>query len=213
MGADGGGDRELFSALPDGCERMSRPAITPDGQIVVTCVARRSEVTPLLLVTLTAGGAAARQDRSVGRSDRDSRRRLVIYWRNEKDKGDGGSLYVTAIDGSSDPVQLTDGNDGEDADPVCSPDGTQLAFRRLTDDERVVVTAPFDGQQLTEEPTVRSTGENDQDPSWSPDGLRLAYKQGPNRNADLRVVDLDSGASNVVVDNSEPDTAPAWTAR
>ena len=56
-------------------------------------------------------------------------------------------------------------------------------------------------------------GENDQDPSWSPDGQRIAYKQGPSDNADLRVVDLDSGESTVVVKNSEPDTAPAWTAR
>jgi Tol biopolymer transport system component len=77
----------------------------------------------------------------------------------------------------------------------------------------VVMTASFDGTRLTSAPKERTDGQNDQDPSWSPDGLRLAYKQGPNRNADLRVVDLESGDSTVVVDNSEPDTAPAWTPR
>ena len=78
----------------------------------------------------------------------------------------------------------------------------------------MVVTAPFDGQELTEEPRWSAApDENDQDPSWSPDGSRLAYKQGPSGNADLRVVDLESGSSEVVVDNSEPDTAPAWTSR
>jgi Tol biopolymer transport system component len=139
--------------------------------------------------------------------------RSVICWRNDQGEGDGGALYRVAIDGESDPVPLTDGGDGQDADPVVSPDGTQIAFRRIIDGERVVVTAPFDGEQLTDSPTTVSAGENDQDPSWSPDGRRIAYKQGPNDDADLRVVDLESGESTVVVENPEPDTAPAWTSR
>ena len=46
MGADGSGDRELLSALPDGCDMMRRPAITPDGQLVVMCAA--SSINPTI---------------------------------------------------------------------------------------------------------------------------------------------------------------------
>ena len=138
--------------------------------------------------------------------------RFVIYWRNEGD-GDGGALYRAAIDGKSEPVQLTDGGDGEDADPVVSPDGAQIAFRRIVRGERRVVTAPFDGAKLTAKPKSQTSGGNDQDPSWSPDGRRIAYKSGPNNNADLAVVDLERGESRIVIENSEPDTTPAWTTR
>ena len=215
MGADGRGDRALFSQLPEGCQQMSRPAWGPDGQLAVSCrTSSDSEDAPLLLVTLD--GEVVRQLDGRGRSDDPTFTpdgQSVIYWQNSAD-GDGGALHLVATDGSADPVQLTEGGpDAEDADPVCSPDGTQIAFRRLADRTRTVLVAPFDGKTLTGDPAVVSGGENDQDPSWSPDGGRIAYKQGPNTKADLRVVDLASGATNVVVDNPEPDTAPAWTAR
>ncbi len=216
MGADGRGDRALFDQLPEGCLQMSRPAWGPDGNLAVSCrTGEDPEPAPMLLVSLA--GEVVRQLDQRGRTDDPTFTpdgRSVIYWQNSDEEGDGGALYLVATDGSSDPVRLTKGGrNAEDADPVCSPDGTQIAFRRLKDRTRTVLTAPFDGQKLTEPPTVVSGGQNDQDPSWSPDGERIAYKQGPNTKADLRVVDLDSGASNVVIDNDEPDTAPAWTAR
>ena len=73
-------------------------------------------------------------------------------WINDEGDADGGSLYRVALDGSSEPAKLTDGGDGGDADPVVSPDGTQVAFRRIVDGERFIVVRPFDGTKLTEEP-------------------------------------------------------------
>ena len=215
MGADGEGDREFFDELPEGCEAMRRPAITPDGLLVVMCGATANPQLSLLNVITLDGRLVRRLDsiRRMGDPTVTPDGRFVIYWRNDEGEGDGGPLFRAAIDGKSDPVQLTDGSDGQDADPVVSPDGTQIAFRRIVRGERRVVTAPFDGEKLTASPKSRTSGGNDQDPSWSPDGGRIAYKSGPNANADLRVVDLESGASTVVVDNPEPDTLPAWTTR
>ena len=215
MGADGEGDREFLDELPEGCEGLRRPAITPDGQMAVMCGAEANPALTLLNVLRPDGQLVRRLD-SIGRMGDPTVTpdgRFVIYWRNDEGEGDGGALYRAAIDGGSNPVQLTGGGDGQDADPVVSPDGKQIAFRRIINGERLVVTAPFNGEKLTASPKSRTKGENDQDPSWSPDGRRIAYKQGPNNNGDLRVVDLESGASTIVVDNSEPDTAPAWTTR
>ena len=215
MGADGGGDRELLSALPEGCEAVDRPATTPDGLLVMTCVTSRNP-TRRMLTVMDPDGTLVRkltEPGNMGDPTVTPDGSSVVFWINDEGDADGGSLYRVALDGSSEPTKLTEGGDGGDADPVVSPDGTQVAFRRDADGERFVAVAPFDGTTFTKKPTIRSGNENDQDPSWSPDSQRLAYKQGPNRNGDLRVVDLESGASNVVVDNPEPDTAPAWTAR
>ena len=215
MGADGRGDRELLGSLPEGCEGVDRPATTPDGLVVMTCVTSQ-EPTRRMLTVMAPDGTLVRkltEPGNMGDPAVTPDGQSVVLWINDEGDADGGSLYRVALDGSSKPAKLTDGGDGGDADPVVSPDGTQVAFRRIADGDRFIVVAPFDGNSLTDTPKIRSGNENDQDPSWSPDGQRLAYKQGPNRNGDLRVVDLESGASSVVVDNADPDTAPAWTAR
>lgn len=134
----------------------------------------------------------------------------VVYWKSAAGRR---GLYSVATDGSSKPVRLTNGSEGVDADPVISPDGKQVAFRRQTSGPRVIMTMAFDGRRATSTPRARTRGPNDQDPSWSPDGRAIAYKHGPDDNADLWVVDLESGRATQVIDNAEPDTAPAWTTR
>jgi Tol biopolymer transport system component len=137
----------------------------------------------------------------------------VIYWRNDEGSSDGGALYRVAVNGGGSPDQLTEGGDGEDVDPAVSANGRLLAFSRSTRNGRVIMTAPFDGKELTAEPRARTDGKNDRNASWSPDGLQIAYKSGPDSNGDLYVLDLESGDSERVVDNPEHDTQPAWTPR
>ena len=137
----------------------------------------------------------------------------VIYWRNTVDTRDGGALYRVALDGKSKPVRMTDGGPGEHADAVVSPDGSQIAYRRRVGNNRIIVTAGFDGKNLIDPEDRTSSDLVSQDPSWSPDGSRIAFKRGFTEDADLRVLDLKSGDVLRVIDNDEPVTSPAWTPR
>ena len=214
MAADGKGDRPLFDRPPEGCFRLSRPAAAPGGQLVVTCNTEDAPRTVRLLVITLEGKIVRQLDKGrIGDPSVPPDGRSVLYWRNAQGEREGGALYRIPLDGSGSRVQLTDGGNGEDADPVTSPDGRQLAFSRGTATSRVVMTAPFNGKALTGEPHARTDRGNDQDPSWSPDGLRIAYKSGPDDDGDLYVLDLAGGKSRRVVADPEPDTVPAWTPR
>ena len=135
MGADGSGDRVWLAEPPEGCGLMRRPAMLPNGQFVVTCAAAdRSGRTHLNVIT--ASGQLVRRLASAKLMDDPTVTpdgRSVIYWRNDEDTKDGGPLVRTAIDGKSKPVRLTNTGNGIDADPVVSPDGKQIAFRRSID--------------------------------------------------------------------------------
>ena len=214
MAADGTRDRVLFDRpLPD-CFRPSRPAVVSSGRFVVTCNTEADQRTARLLV-LTVDGRVVRQldEGRIGNPTVTPDGRSVLYWRNDNGDGDGGALYRAAVNGRDEPVQLTDGGDGEDNDLALSADGRQLAFSRASGNGRNIVTAPFDGQALTGKVRTWTKDGLNQDPSWSPDGRRIAYKRGPNDQADLFVLDLGNGKSRRVVDNPERDAVPAWTPR
>jgi hypothetical protein len=213
VGADGRGDRPLFKQLPTGCERLGRPDWSSTGLLAVMCGgAGAGEFGRLVVVTLE-GRLLRELDRGkrMGDPSFTPDGSQVIYYRNDRGRLDGGALYRVPTDGSGDPVRLTDGGDGTDADPVCSPTGSMIAFRRHAGGQRSIVTVDFDGTKVTSEPRRRTKGPRDQDPSWSPSGTKIAYKSGSDLNGDLSVVDLETGKSHRVTDNDEPETAPSWS--
>jgi TolB protein len=87
-----------------------------------------------------------------------------VYWGTDTPADGAGHLYSLPVDGSAGATQLTDG--GENADPVFSPDGTELAFRRAVGEESRIYVMAADG---SDERPVTSRGGFDQDPTWSPD--------------------------------------------
>ena len=98
----------------------------------------------------------------------------VLYWASDTRDLDGGSLYTLPLIGTGDPKQLTDSDDGVDADPAWSPDSTQIAFRRRVPDARegnfdvYVMNANGSGER-----EVSATPADDFKPIWSPDSKNL----------------------------------------
>ena len=214
MAANGERDRPLFDRPLKGCFRPSRPAAALNGQLVVTCNTRAAPKMVRLLVVTLDGQIVRQLDQGrIGDPTVTPDGESVLYWRNRNGRLEGGALYRIPIDGSRSRIPLTHGGDGEDADPVVSRDGRQLAFSRGTGSSRVLMIAPFDGKIVISDPRPATRGNIDQDPSWSPDGEQIVYKRGRGDSADLYVLTVTSGESRPVVDDSGEDTVPAWTAR
>ena len=82
-----------------------------------------------------------------------------------------GRSTPLAMDGSSEPVQLTNRKAGSDADPAWSPDGTMIAFRRRgSNDNFDVYVMRSDGSGVRPVATGPAV---DEKPAWSPDGRQL----------------------------------------
>jgi dipeptidyl aminopeptidase/acylaminoacyl peptidase len=124
-------------------------------------------------------------------------------------------LFVVAADGSSKPVQLTDG-DFEDEHPCWSPDGERIAFTSARDDDwdtrpvRDIYVVDADGG----EPTKLTPSLGDASfPSWSPGGNRIAYLFKPGvfddpRHSQVAVLDLATNDRSVLTEDLDRNCAP-----
>ncbi len=182
IAADGTGDRELFPDLP-GCDgKMLRPGwnpVDPD-ELALVCVDTSGNY--LLRIVRMDGQVLRRLD--PGRPVVDDLTfspdgTTVAFWAGTNSGWpDGGAVFKMPADGSQAPVALTDGT--TDADPIFSPDGTLIAFRRIVDDgdgprnmEIFVMNA--DG---TDQHVLAPHPADDLDPAWSPDGSRIVFNSG-----------------------------------
>ena len=114
-------------------------------------------------------------------------------------------------------MQLTDGGTVDDGDAVWSPDGEQIAFRRVAGNTVDIYLMNADGSDVR--PLLVAPG-TDQDPTWSPDGARIAFKSdrpGPSEREGnhVWVVSADgTGAGQLPPgDEGVDDSAPAWGPR
>lgn len=131
----------------------------------------------------------------------------------------GGTIYVQSMEGGA-PVPITDPGQGNDADPVFSPDGSQIAFRRVTTDRGSVASARIylvdvDGSGLT---PLTDGASVDQDPIFSPDGTQIAFKNnrpdsaapGTIRSGSSRPTGRSARMNSARAAVGVADGAPAW---
>lgn len=111
--------------------------------------------------------------------------------------------------------QLTDASDGDaasdgnDHDPVWSPDGRSIAFTRYPGGQLWVVRPDGSGlRQLTDPPE----GISDVSATWSPDSGRLAVQRLDAEDASsLYVIDVADGTATSIVGHDLDPVGPVWS--
>ena len=191
MPADGGEPRRLTELKED----VAQPVWSPDGTRIAFAARVRDE-------------AYEEEDDKKRRPRRF--RRLQFKLDNVGWTGDRRShIFVVPADGSSEPVQLTDG-DFDDVAPAWSPDGSRIAFTSARSDdwdvalESDIYVVAADGG----EPTRLTDGDGRYiAPSFSPDGSLLACRWTPGGwdfpwNGRIAVVDASDGSNRRILTSS-----------
>ena len=93
--------------------------------------------------------------------------------------------------------------------PAWSPDGKQIAFRRmLAENNSEIFVANSDGtdaHNLTKHPAF------DGWPSWSPDGTKIAFASNRNLNYEVYVMNFDGNGVHKAANSEGRATAPQWS--
>jgi len=104
------------------------------------------------------------------------------------------------------------------ADPQLSPDGSQIAFVRVTVDEKKdrYDTSIWSVSARGGAPRQMTTGTSDTAPRWSPDGKSLAFlrsleKDGKPQPAQIYILPLDGGEPRAVTSLSRAIDSLAWS--
>ncbi len=224
MAVDGSGDRQLFD-LPADCIKPTRPAWNPlvPTEIALACGNAEGEVSvhrwtvtgedvaPIITGLTVADDFTYSRDGST-----------LAFWGADA-VGSQSAIFVQPADGSSPARKVTQPPAGaSDADPVFSPDGRTIVFRRRegdgpSNDTRQLFAIGIDGTNLR---PLTDAGGFDQNPSYSPDGTQVVFDS--NRQADggkgrtqLWVVNANgTGLTPLAADApGSANSAPAWSSR
>ncbi|MFL6335175.1 MAG: S8 family serine peptidase [Pyrinomonadaceae bacterium] len=125
--------------------------------------------------------------------------------------GGAADIFLVNLDGTA-AVNLTNMN-GEDRDPVWSPDGSRLAYTCQRNPEggylnanRVCVSNP-DGTGLK----VVSGEMTDTQPAWSPDGRQLAVTNLSGMFTAIQIMDADGANRRPLNNDLQGATEPDWS--
>jgi dipeptidyl aminopeptidase/acylaminoacyl peptidase len=105
------------------------------------------------------------------------------------------------------------------ADPQISPDGRQVAFVRVTVNDKkdgydtAIWTVPMDASAP---PRAFTSGRRDSSPRWSPDGSRLAFLRASERDgkpqpAQVHIIPVGGGEARSLTDLPKGAATPAWS--
>ena len=104
------------------------------------------------------------------------------------------------------------------ADPEIAPDGSQVAFVRVTADEKkdtYLSSIWIARSDAGESPRALTNGPRDTSPRWSPDGRQLAFvrsidKDGKAEPGQIYVLPLGAGEPRVITDMPRGAGVPEW---
>src|SRR5256885_6894993 len=106
------------------------------------------------------------------------------------------------------------------ADPQMSPNGSQVAFVRVTADadkdryDTQIFIVPADGSSA---PRPLTSGRSDRAPRWSPDGRQLAFVRAPDpvdgkaKPPQIYLISMDGGEARALTDAPKGASSPVWS--
>jgi dipeptidyl aminopeptidase/acylaminoacyl peptidase len=106
------------------------------------------------------------------------------------------------------------------ADPQISPNGSQVAFVRVTVNEEKdrydtqLYIVPADGSAP---PRLLTSGRNDRSPRWSPNGREVAFVRTPepvdgkSKPAQIYLISMDGGEARPLTDAPKGASSPVWS--
>ncbi|MFL5483531.1 MAG: S9 family peptidase [Gemmatimonadaceae bacterium] len=106
------------------------------------------------------------------------------------------------------------------ADPQISPNGSQVAFVRVTADadkdryDTQIFMVPADGSAA---PRPLTSGRGDRGPRWSPDGRQLAFVRTPDpvdgkpRPPQIYLITMDGGEARMLTNAPKGASSPVWS--
>ncbi|MDP9227251.1 MAG: caspase family protein, partial [Actinomycetota bacterium] len=202
--ADGSSDQDLFPPGNLPCLSIGRMAWSPDGtMLAVACFGEDRSRQGLRIVSVDGQEIARLQTDSYAGGPSWSSLGVVAYWDNPDlpryAHTVGGPLFLMSVRSGQDqsittskPQQLT--SDNLDAQPAWSPDGTELAFQRLSNTSGWDIwLLKMDGGTLKQ----LTNGPGDElDPAWSPDGSHIVYANTNNASKDLNLWIMDVNGDN-----------------
>jgi Tol biopolymer transport system component len=111
-------------------------------------------------------------------------------------------------------VRLTN-NEGIDAFPAWSPDGTQIAFRSERGENSDIYVMNIDGTNLRRLTTHEAT---DTQPSWSSDGARIVFATNRatdsadvnEQNFDIYLINSDGSELTQITNDPSSERYPDW---
>ena len=120
-----------------------------------------------------------------------------------------GEIYTRDFAGGT-WTRLTS-NSTQEANPVWSPDGSQIAYQSTASGYWDIWVMRADGsnpRRLTSDPAA------DVSPDWSPDGSKITYASFATGSWDIWVIGVDgSSAVNLTPTSGSTETSPAWSPR
>ncbi|MGI3779931.1 MAG: hypothetical protein ACRYG2_04060 [Janthinobacterium lividum] len=218
VAADGSTQRILFRDGSPGCPFLRQVVWSGDGTLGVVCKLDEQGTTYTLGTARTDGTFIRTLDVGlIGSPTFSPDGRQIVYPKASSGSWErGGPLYLTDVDGSTEPTRLVG---GRNVSPAWAPTGKTIAFSRYVevdgaDDPAHVVTMPVGGPAGDLE-ELTSSAEIDTDPSWSPDGRQLVFRRASDDHDDhLRLVVVTSdGDDEHELSLDGTVGTPSWTPR